>query len=176
MKFRLASSTLYHCVWLIDRYCSTEQVMRAQLQLVGVTALLIACKYEEIYPPEVNDCVYITDQAYTHREVLDMETKILEALSYKITVPNAHYFLVRRRAAENGGGGRGRRRGPRARAASRANRDRRHRRAAAAARPRARRCATCGSSRTSATCRATAPTILPSALCRSTTCSCTGHR
>lgn len=62
---------------------------------MGVTALLIACKYEEIYPPEVSDCVYITDQAYTHKEVLEMETKILEALRYKITVPNSHYFLVR---------------------------------------------------------------------------------
>ena len=40
-------------------------VSRTKLQLVGVTALLIACKYEEIYPPEVRDCVYITDNAYT---------------------------------------------------------------------------------------------------------------
>ena len=52
----------------------------------------------------MNDCVYITDQAYTQREVLEMETKILEALSYKITVPNAHYFLVRRVAPGAWGG------------------------------------------------------------------------
>jgi hypothetical protein len=32
---------------------------------VGVTAMLIASKYEEIYAPEVRDFVYITDNAYT---------------------------------------------------------------------------------------------------------------
>jgi hypothetical protein len=31
---------------------------------VGVTAMLIASKYEEIYPPTVKDFVYITDNAY----------------------------------------------------------------------------------------------------------------
>ena len=35
------------------RYCMDNAVTRTKLQLVGVTALLIACKYEEIYPPEV---------------------------------------------------------------------------------------------------------------------------
>jgi cyclin B len=33
--------------------------------LVGVAALFIACKYEEIYPPDLKDFVYITDNAYT---------------------------------------------------------------------------------------------------------------
>jgi hypothetical protein len=35
--------------------------------------MLIACKYEEIYAPEVKDFVYVTDNAYTKEEVLDME-------------------------------------------------------------------------------------------------------
>jgi G2/mitotic-specific cyclin-B, other len=37
---------------------------------VGVTALLIASKYEEIYPPELKDFVFITDKAYTKEDVL----------------------------------------------------------------------------------------------------------
>ena len=53
LKFKLAPSTLYLCVHLIDQYCTHNQVQRSKLQLVGITALLIACKYEEIYPPEV---------------------------------------------------------------------------------------------------------------------------
>jgi len=32
---------------------------------VGVTAMLIASKYEEIWAPEVNDFVYISDKAYS---------------------------------------------------------------------------------------------------------------
>jgi len=95
MKFRLVTETLYLCVNIIDRYCSLVPVPRSKLQLVGVTALLIACKYEEIYPPEVRDCVYITDKAYHRQEVLDMEQDILKLLHFKFTVPTAYPFLVR---------------------------------------------------------------------------------
>lgn len=51
---------------------------RQNLQLVGVTALFIASKYEELYPPEVKDFVYITDDTYTQKDVLKMEMHILK--------------------------------------------------------------------------------------------------
>jgi G2/mitotic-specific cyclin-B, other len=95
MKFRLTPETLYLCVNIIDRYCSHAEIDRKKLQLVGVTALLLACKYEEIYPPEVRDCVYITDRAYTRQEVLDMEQDIVKNLKFKLTVPTGYPFLVR---------------------------------------------------------------------------------
>mmetsp|Transcript_8043 Transcript_8043/g.11589 ORF Transcript_8043/g.11589 Transcript_8043/m.11589 type:complete len:498 (+) Transcript_8043:165-1658(+) len=95
MKFRLVPETLYLCVNIIDRYCNVTSVRRSKLQLVGVTALLIACKYEEIYPPEVRDCVYITDRAYTRQEVLDMEQSIVNCLEFNFTVPTAYPFLKR---------------------------------------------------------------------------------
>jgi cyclin B len=95
MKFRLVPETLYLCVNIIDRYCKKVQVRRSKLQLVGVTALLIACKYEEIYPPEVRDCVYITDRAYQSSEVLDMEQDIVHKLGFRMTVPTAYPFLQR---------------------------------------------------------------------------------
>jgi cyclin B len=95
MKFRLVPQTLYLCVNIIDRYLSRVQVERKKLQLVGVTALLVACKYEEIYPPEVRDCVYITDRTYTRQEVLDMEQSIVKVLEFKLTAPHGHNFLTR---------------------------------------------------------------------------------
>jgi cyclin B len=95
LKFKLVPSTLYLCVTLIDQYCTVNQVARSKLQLVGVTALFIACKYEEIYPPEVKDCVYITDHAYTREEVLEMEMKMLRFFEYNISVPTCYQFLVR---------------------------------------------------------------------------------
>jgi cyclin B len=49
-----------------------------------VTAMLIACKYEEIYPPIVKDFVYITDNAYTKEEILVMEKSMLETLDFDI--------------------------------------------------------------------------------------------
>lgn len=62
---------------------------------MGVTALLIASKYEEIYPPELKDFVFITDNAYTKEDVLQMEFLILNALSFDVTFPTTHRFLER---------------------------------------------------------------------------------
>lgn len=95
MKFKLNPETLYLCVNIIDRYCSLEQVLRTKLQLIGVTSLLLACKHEEIYPPEVRDCVYITDRAYDRQEVLDMEQTILRVLNWRLYRPTAYSFLDR---------------------------------------------------------------------------------
>jgi len=69
LKFKLVPETLYLVVNLIDRYLAKKEVTRSKLQLVGVTALFIATKYEEIYPPELRDLVYICDRAYTRFEV-----------------------------------------------------------------------------------------------------------
>jgi len=80
LKFKLVQESLYLTVNLIDRYLERRQIHRSKLQLVGVTAMLIACKYEEIYPPIVKDFVYITDNAYTKEEILDMERDMLETL------------------------------------------------------------------------------------------------
>lgn len=64
LKFKLVPETLYLTVNLIDRYLSSNAIPRQKLQLVGVAAMLIATKYEEIYPPEVKDFEYVTDRAY----------------------------------------------------------------------------------------------------------------
>ena len=48
---------------------------------VGVTAMLIASKYEEIWAPEVRDFVYISDKAYTREQILTMEKVMLHAPS-----------------------------------------------------------------------------------------------
>eukprot|EP00559_Dactyliosolen_fragilissimus_P003210 CAMPEP_0184869448 /NCGR_PEP_ID=MMETSP0580-20130426/34104_1 /TAXON_ID=1118495 /ORGANISM="Dactyliosolen fragilissimus" /LENGTH=371 /DNA_ID=CAMNT_0027370937 /DNA_START=142 /DNA_END=1257 /DNA_ORIENTATION=- len=95
LKFKLVPETLYLTVNLIDRYLQKRQVTRPKLQLVGVTALLIASKYEEIYPPELRDLVYICDRAYSRDEILQCEETVLKTLEYQITIPSAHAFLVR---------------------------------------------------------------------------------
>lgn len=95
LKFKLVPETLYLTVNIIDRYLERTEVSRPKLQLVGVTALLIASKYEEIYPPELRDLVYICDHAYRKEEILQMEESVLKTLEYQITIPSAHAFLVR---------------------------------------------------------------------------------
>ncbi len=60
-KFKLLNETLFLTVNLIDRYLSKCQVSRQNLQLIGVSCMFIATKYEEIYPPDLRDFVYVTD-------------------------------------------------------------------------------------------------------------------
>lgn len=71
-KFELMQETLYLTVNLIDRFLAVQPVVRKKLQLVGITALLLACKYEEVAVPVVEDLIVISDRAYTRKEVLEM--------------------------------------------------------------------------------------------------------
>jgi hypothetical protein len=93
LKFKLLTETLFLTTQLIDRYLEKTEINRNKLQLIGVSALFIACKYEEIYPPELKDFVYITDKAYTKEDILKMEYEILKTLDFSITSPSALRFL-----------------------------------------------------------------------------------
>ncbi|XP_024047213.1 G2/mitotic-specific cyclin S13-7 isoform X3 [Citrus clementina] len=94
-KFKLMPETLYLTVNILDRYLSMKTVNRRELQLVGISSMLIACKYEEIWAPQVNDFICISDYAYIGSEVLVMEKAILEKLGWYLTVPTPYVFLVR---------------------------------------------------------------------------------
>lgn len=95
LKFKLKQETLYLTVNIIDRFLERRAVSRNKLQLVGCAAMLIASKYEEIYAPEVQDFVYVSDKAYTREQILAMETIILNALEFNLTVPYATRFAER---------------------------------------------------------------------------------
>jgi cyclin A len=100
-EYNLHPNTLYLSVNLIDRFLSVTAVVRSKLQLVGVTCMLIAAKYEEISPPAVDDMVYITDNTYTRDEVLRMESQVLNTLRFNVTVATSHDFLDRLLRAAN---------------------------------------------------------------------------
>jgi len=91
-KFKLKADTLFLTVWLIDKYLSLKKVKRNKLQLIGVTCMLIACKYEEIYSPEVFDFVYITENSYEKKDIINLELEILCLLDFNITVPTSNSF------------------------------------------------------------------------------------
>ncbi|KAL5743656.1 hypothetical protein ACOSQ2_026772 [Xanthoceras sorbifolium] len=95
LKFELSPETLYLTINIIDRFLSVKIVPRKELQLVGMSATLMASKYEEIWAPEVNDLVCIADRVYTHEQILMMEKTILAKLEWTLTVPTHYVFLVR---------------------------------------------------------------------------------
>ncbi|KAJ0483243.1 putative cyclin domain-containing protein [Helianthus annuus] len=94
-KFELMPESLYLTINVVDRYLSVRKVPRRELQLVGISALLIACKYEEIWPPEVTDLIAISDNAFPREQILTMEKAILGHLGWFLTVPTPYVFLVR---------------------------------------------------------------------------------
>lgn len=94
-EYRLAQETLHLAVNYIDRFLSYVPVARSKLQLVGVTCMLIACKYEEIHPPAVDEFVYISDNTYKREEILHMEAMVLNRLNFDLSVATAKVFLIR---------------------------------------------------------------------------------
>lgn len=92
-QFKLLGETLYLTVNIIDRFLSVKMVSVSKLQLVGITCLLIASKYEEIMAPSVGDLVYMTDNTYSRNEILEAERYILATLSFQIGAPTPLQFL-----------------------------------------------------------------------------------
>eukprot|EP00761_Pharyngomonas_kirbyi_P012210 gb/GECH01012237.1/.p1 GENE.gb/GECH01012237.1/~~gb/GECH01012237.1/.p1 ORF type:complete len:387 (+),score=77.43 gb/GECH01012237.1/:1-1161(+) len=94
-QFRLKLETIYLTVNIIDRFLSLKLISRNKLQLVGVTAMMLASKYEDIFSPEVYDFVWVTDKSYTKSEILRMERVMLAALDFNLTVPTVFPFIKR---------------------------------------------------------------------------------
>ncbi|KAL5074279.1 hypothetical protein RYX36_013263 [Vicia faba] len=94
-EYKLVPDTLYLTVNLIDRFLSTCLIQKHKLQLLGVTCMLIASKYEEISAPRVEEFCFITDNTYTKEEVVKMEKEVLSLLRFQLSVPTTKTFLRR---------------------------------------------------------------------------------
>ncbi|XP_042217786.1 G2/mitotic-specific cyclin-B3-like isoform X2 [Homarus americanus] len=94
-SFELNHETLYLAVKIVDLYLAEVVIKRDALQLIGSTALFIACKFDERTPPYVDDFLYICDDAYKRKELICMEIKILQTVGFDLGVPLSYRFLRR---------------------------------------------------------------------------------
>jgi len=94
-RFQLMQETLYITVEVFDRYLAAVDVRRNKLQLVGVTAMHIASKFEEMFAPELSDYVYVSDDSISKDEVIKMELEMLSTLKCELGKPNCLNFLRR---------------------------------------------------------------------------------
>ncbi|APA14744.1 hypothetical protein SS1G_06752 [Sclerotinia sclerotiorum 1980 UF-70] len=94
-RFHLLPETLFLAVNIIDRFLSTKVVQLDRLQLVGVTAMFIASKYEEVLSPHVANFRHVADDGFTEAEILSAERYVLSALNYDLSYPNPMNFLRR---------------------------------------------------------------------------------
>ena len=100
-RFRLLPETLFLAVNIIDRFLSCKVVQLDRLQLVGVTAMFIASKYEEVLSPHVQNFRHVADDGFTEEEILSAERFVLAALDYDLSYPNPMNFLRRISKADN---------------------------------------------------------------------------
>lgn len=93
LKFELLPQTLFACINLLDRFLEKVSVQRSKLQLIGISCLMIVSKIEEIYSPMAKDYLEVCDNAYTTKQLLEMEGEILEAVNFNVLCPNSYNFL-----------------------------------------------------------------------------------
>ena len=94
-EYHLHTESLFTAVNYVDRCLERSQIHRHKLQLLGCACMLLASKFEEIYAPAVDEFVYISDNTYTHEEIVRMESKVCKILNFKMTVSTTATFLPR---------------------------------------------------------------------------------
>ncbi|ETN61975.1 cyclin e [Anopheles darlingi] len=83
--YKMHRETYYLAVDYIDRFLSRKKEQKkTHLQLLGITALFVAAKVEEIYPPKIGEFAYVTDGACTEEDILDEELVLLSVLDWNI--------------------------------------------------------------------------------------------
>lgn len=100
-RFHLLPETLFLAVNVIDRFLSEKVVQLDRLQLVGITAMFIASKYEEVLSPHVANFRHVADDGFSESEILSAERFLLSTLNYNLSYPNPMNFLRRISKADN---------------------------------------------------------------------------
>ncbi|ORY31013.1 cyclin-like protein [Naematelia encephala] len=94
-KFRLLPETLFIAINLVDRFLSLRVVSMTRLQLVGLTGMFIAAKYEEVICPSVTHFLQMADGGYELEDMLKAERYMLSTLEFDLSYPNPLHFLRR---------------------------------------------------------------------------------
>lgn len=94
-KLRLLPETLFLAGNIIDRFMTQRVVTLDKIQLVGTSALLIAAKYEEVFPPATKYFSMLTGGNFKEHDILSAEKFILQILGFELSYPNPLNFLRR---------------------------------------------------------------------------------
>lgn len=93
-EYSLQPETLFLSVAYVDMCLHRLSICRAELQLLGVTCIFIAAKYEEIYAPQIEELCYITDNSYNRTQIIDMERMILNCLNFSVMLTTTNTVLT----------------------------------------------------------------------------------
>lgn len=96
LRWHMLPETLWIAINIVDRFLTRRVVSLVKLQLVGVTAMFIAAKYEEILAPSVDEFVFMTENGYTKEEILKGERIVLQTLDFKVSQYCSPYSWMRK--------------------------------------------------------------------------------
>lgn len=94
-KFQCYPETLFLTINIMDRFLSKNKVTLSKLQLLAVTSLFIAAKFEEVNLPKLSDYAYITDGAASKNDIKNAEMFMLTSIEFNLGWPNPMNFLRR---------------------------------------------------------------------------------
>lgn len=92
-RFKMDPATTFLTANILDRFLAKKAIRRERMQMVSMVALIVAAKYEEIYPPRIKDYIHISANSFTREDMLRYEHYILHALGYSLTTPTPYHFL-----------------------------------------------------------------------------------
>ena len=92
-KLKFKEETFFTTIYIIDAYLSKKFIKRKNFQLLGVTALFISTKINEIFFGRVKDYAFATDNAYEEKDILKMEIDIARTLNFNFLVPTCLSFF-----------------------------------------------------------------------------------
>ena len=93
-KFQVKDETLQLCIQIIDYVLlfSNSQLTKQNFQLLGVAALFVASKYNEIHTFEAEKYVFLCDGLYTVEQLFQMESLILTTTNFNLQFPTTNQF------------------------------------------------------------------------------------
>jgi cyclin B len=92
-KFNMRMETFFIAISMMDRFLERNRISKEIFQLVATSCLFAAAKYEEIYPPGLEDFVYICADAYTKEDVVNMEGLILAELQFSLVFTSSQNLI-----------------------------------------------------------------------------------
>lgn len=101
--FKLHQETFFNAVELFDRCLACSSFLVDELQLLAITVLQIAAKFEDKVRFSYRDLAALSDQAFGVAGIANMEARVLALLDYNVhCFTSFDFFQMIRLFAENG--------------------------------------------------------------------------
>lgn len=96
ISFQYHPLTILHGMRILLDFLSCQAIEREKVQLAATTAMLIASKFNELWPTLVEDHKYVCDdaQTVTKASIISMEVCILNSLECRLHKPTAWDFML----------------------------------------------------------------------------------